>query len=381
MIKEIILKMKNLGIFLFFILFSFYFNQTYTDFNSDSSDPSPNPTYIPDDSLDSIYPDPEPTNPTNGTEPIPKIILLGFEHFKINEKKKINFNVVFRVLRRIAENIFPKKLILTIRIFNGLLRNLEEKDIKTIECPRISKEGENIIKFQCSNETYLDNIKIVSVDKKYSLIDKDGNIINNLTLHSFLTGYANRTMGNIYNQNEALPEFIILENSSKINDEEKFFVMGNISENGNIEDNTEVTLYIDENENGTIKEIPCNLKDEQKYYELQCSPKPPISFHLDNVDGKITKNKYLIVSMNDDVNDYISFPEPTNDIVPKKKDKGLSTGAIVGIVIACVILAIISIVTALLLCRRPAKPPMQTNITKVDIYSNVSKSSQQDISK
>ena len=91
MIKEIILKMKNLGIFLFFILFSFYFNQTYTDFNSDSSDPSPNPTYIPDDSLDSIYPDPEPTNPTNGTEPIPKIILLGFEHFKINEKKKNKF--------------------------------------------------------------------------------------------------------------------------------------------------------------------------------------------------------------------------------------------------------------------------------------------------
>ena len=370
--------MKNLGIFLFFILFSFYFNQTDTDYSDSSASPIWTEPF--DSNIETYYPSIDSTNPINGTEPTPRIILLGFENFK-KEKKKINFNVVFR---RIYGYIFPEKIILTIRIFNRLLRNLEEKEIKTIECPRIINEKDikkDIIKFQCSNETDLDDIKLVSVDKNYSLIDQDGNNIDNLVLQSFLTGYAKRTIGNIYNQNEALPEFIILQNSSKIMDEEKFFVMGNISENGNIEDNTEVTLYIDENENETIKEIPCNLKEGQKHYELQCSPNPPISFHLDNVDGKISKNKYLIVSMNYVENDYISFPEPTNDIVPKKKDKGLSTGAIVGIVIACVILAIISIVTALLLCRRPAKPPMQTNITKVDIYSNVSKSSQQDISK
>ena len=59
----------------------------------------------------------------------------------------------------------------------------------------------------------------------------------------------------------------------------------------------------------------------------------------------------------------------------------MKAGAIVGIVFACVAVAIISTVIALLLCRRPVKPPIQNNITKVDIYSNVSNSSQQDISK
>ena len=163
-------------------------------------------------------------------------------------------------------------------------------------------------------------------------------------------------------------------------DDQQFYVMGNISKIENIKDNAEVTLNIDQNEN--IKEIPCIIKYETqlKYYELECTPKQAISFHLDNVDGKIL-NKALIISMADGANDFINIPFLNNDYGKKSSDKGLSTGAIIGIVIACVAIAIISTLITMLLCRKSVKPPLQNNTTQIDIYSNVSKSSQQNISK
>ena len=55
--------------------------------------------------------------------------------------------------------------------------------------------------------------------------------------------------------------------------------------------NAGVTIYIDENENENIKEIPSIIQYESqlKYYELTCTSKQAISFHLDNIDGKICK--------------------------------------------------------------------------------------------
>ena len=306
--------MKNLWIMLFLILFSFCFNQTDSDLSSDFTDQS---DFSNDYSNNAIAVD-DSTNLINGTdsEPKPRIILLGFENFKIIEKI-IYFNVIFRQIY--GNIIFPHKLKLTIHVFNEKLRNLGE-EINTIECPRDSNDYDHTIKFNCSKETHLDNIIKVSADKNYSLIDKEGNTIDDLVLLQFLSGYANRTIGNIQDQKDELKDFIILQNSTVYSGEKQFFILGNISDNENIKDNTEVTLYIDENENGTIKEIPCIIhkeKNQLQYYELECTPIQGISFHLDNVDGKIL-NKHLIVSMRDGENDYISFPEPKNDFGKKK---------------------------------------------------------------
>ena len=73
-------------------------------------------------------------------------------------------------------------------------------------------------------------------------------------------------------------------------DDQQLYVMAkNNPENENIKDNAGLTLYIDKNEN--IKEIPCIIRYENqlKYYELACILKQAISFHLDNIDGKIGK--------------------------------------------------------------------------------------------
>ena len=149
--------MKNLGILLFLILFSFCFNESDKFFDSWELDyPDDSTLYFQGDSHNLYY------YKAFSNQPKQRIILLGFEKFQIIQKI-IYFNVIFKW---IYGNIFPKILILTIHIFNGNLRNLTE-EIKTIECPRISKDDEDNIKFNCSKETNLDNIIKVSVDKNY----------------------------------------------------------------------------------------------------------------------------------------------------------------------------------------------------------------------
>ena len=68
---------------------------------------------------------------------------------------------------------------------------------------------------------------------------------------------------------------------------------------------------------------------------------------------------------------YIRIPNESSS------GKGLSTGAIVGIIIACAVVENASVIIAILLCRRSAKSSMQTNKTKVfDPYFDLNKNSQ-----
>lgn len=372
--------MKNSGILLFLILFYFCFNQDYL--SSDSNDPSPYTdftNYYFSDSNDpnqyyfSDYID-DSTKQNNSTviEPKPRIILIGFENYQISQNI-IFFNVIFR---RIYGNIFPKYLTITVHIIYEKLRNLDE--VSDLKCPKITEDNEDNMKFSCSVKTTSNNIIKVYADKNYKLLDENGNTYEDL--QTFLTGYANRTIGNIQNQKEQIKEFIILQNSTKAESDKQFDVMGNISENETIKDNTEVSLYFEENE--SVKEIPCIIKKDENHfqYELECTPQQTIAFHLDNVDGTIS-NKTLIISMRDGEDDFvnITIPNNPNNSILKKSSKGLSAGAITGIAIACVLAAIISVIIAILLCRKSPKPPMQNNITQIDIYSNASKTSQQNI--
>ena len=368
--------MKNLSILLLFIFFYFCFKETNMQYSDDLSDST---SYYDSESYSEDYSDfteyfTYSTIPNNSTDyepktPTPRIILIGFERYQIIQKE-ISFNVFFK---RIYGYIFPKILKITLRIISGQLRNLLE-EVQTINCTRFTNETEDNIIFNCSHETDLDNIIKVSVDKNYSLFDENGNTYDNL--QTYITGYANRTMGNIQNEKEGIKDFIVLQNSTFFLNIPQFYVYGNISED--IGDNS-VILNINENENGDIKEIPCFLTktENQLEYKLECSPKQTISFNLDNVDGKMS-NKILIISIADGENDYISIPFPNNDYGKKISSSGLKPGAIVGIVIACVFVAILATIIATLLCSKTVTDPLK-NVNQVDIYSHVSNSSQQNI--
>ena len=298
--------MKNPRILLFFILISFCFINAYDYYDSADSTSifSPDPSPIITISTSFI----DSTIPSNKTEN-PRIILIGFEKFII--KEKINFNVIFR---RIYGTI-PTVLKLTIHIFNGILRNLEEKT-NQIECQKIPSENEDIIRFNCTSDTLLNDITKVSADTKFSLVNENGEIYDGLV---FLSGYANRTIGNIQNEKGPIKEFIILQDSHMDMSDQKFVVLGHIIEKEDIRDSTEAILYVNDNENQKI-EIPCMIEKQNQLntYELECSPKQTISFNLDNVDGTIA-NKNLIISMADGANDFIDIQIPNNDYSKKKK--------------------------------------------------------------
>lgn len=366
--------MKKLEILLLLILVSYCLNEDHTD-HTDYNTEIPKPAVYSDldshsYSINSDYYF-DPSNPSNNTvyEPYTKLFLLGFEKYQFIQKL-ISFNVIFK---KIYGQIFPKKLLITIHIVKGILRNLEEeKETKTVICPRISNDNENNVKFFCSQETIFDSVASISADKNFSLVDENGNTYENLT--SIVTGYANRTMGNVQNEIGPIKDFIILENSIINADETKFNVVGYISGNTYfiIEDN--VTLSISDNEN--IKKIPCFISNnENSNFELECRPEQSISFHIDNVYGAIS-DKNLIISMKDNENDLINISISKNSYEDRKtSDKELTKGAIAGIVIGCVLTVVFLVIICVLLSRRAVKPPI--TMSQFDYYSN--SSSQQKI--
>ena len=355
--------MKNFDILLILILSFYKFNQDSSVDSTDLIDPSN--TYDYSNSFDSSKQfnntDDSPTSPT-------KIILIGFENCKIYNNNNITFNVIFK---RIYGNISPKKLIITLNIFNGMLRNLNE-ETKTIECPNNNKEGDSKkILFICSNVSKLVNITKVSAENNFLLVDADGKSYDKNKLKTFLTDNANKTIENIQKENGTL-DFIILYNSKKIQEEEKFKVIGTIDEQTNNNDNN-VILFIN------TKTIPCTINEiNHKKYDLECPLNESISFKLDNIEGK-KSNQLLIISMSEDEDDTIIFPPLNIDYNNKKyPNRGLSDGAIAAIVIGCVFTVISITIVIMLLRKRKVNPPPKIS-SQVDIYTNVSKSSQQKI--
>ena len=316
----------------------------------------------------------------NNTDAIesPKFILIGFENYNYNyTNKTINFKVLFQ---KISGNIYPVFLNITIHIKYGILRYLEE-DVKTIKCPRVEEVEDNKITFFCSEKTGLYNIIKISADKNMLLIQNNKTTYDNV-LKIFLSGYANRTIENLQNTKKDL-KFVILQNSTVEypDDKNQFSVKGFIP-NKEFKDN-KITLYTNENENEKIKEIPCILDnyDNNNFYYLNCTPKQYISFHIDNAYGTFpNEDRILIISMKNNDKDFIEiYPENEIENINKKApNRGLSDGAIAGIVIGCV-LTIFSIIIVIVLLRgRNVKSPPKLNC-QLDMYSHVSKSSQQNI--
>ena len=356
--------MKIFDTVLILILAFYRFNQQST---SDSTESNEQGDMVENSNIDDTSKQYNNTddNPNKNT----KIILIGFENYKIDNNNNITFNVIFK---RIYGNISPEKLKITLNIFNEMLRNLKEEK-KTIECLiNNANEGSNKIIFNCSFGSELVNITKVSAEKNFSLVNGDGIPYNNNILKALLSVYADRKIDNIQNEKEPL-DFIILYNSTKAQDQEKFDVVGFIDEKINDDDDNNVILFIN------TKNISCTINEiNPKYYDLECPLNESISFKLENIVGQ-KSNQILIISMREGLDDTIVFPPPNTDYNNKKyTNRGLSDGAIAAIVIGCVF-TVISITIVIMLLRKRKVNPRPKISSQVDIYTNVSKSSQQKI--
>ena len=93
----------------------------------------------------------------------------------------------------------------------------------------------------------------------------------------------------------------------------------------------QVTLSLDENGNGNLVNISCDVNDQgNKKYQLVCSSNKKIKAHLEGVMGKTSSDKLLLIHMAD------------------------ANGCCVALIAALV---------AAFLCSRKAKPPIEQTST------------------
>ena len=290
------------------------------------------------------------TNSTETIIPKPRIILLGFGNYK-KVSEDITFNVFFK---RIYTKVYPKYIYLTITLIsNRRLRNLEEK-VEAIRC-EIEDNADNYdLKYNCNYRTELNDITSISVDPKIGF----GNDTDNFTeIDVPITSNVNKDIKNIQNAESDLEKIIILENSNKTQNDEKFFINGEANEKLN---NGPVTLYLEEIGYGGKNNISCILSDiGNNNYELECIPKVSIFARLDNSEGTTFDNKSLLISMLDDKEE-VFFNIPNNKYENKiSSSKGLTGGAIAAIVISCVV-AVFAIVIISIILKMPKNPKTPT---------------------
>lgn len=300
--------------------------------------------------------------------PTPKIILLGFGNF-LSDQSLISFNVFFK---RFYTKIYPLIVYLTIRINtnNTRLRNLEE-EVKTVKCLKIGEDNGNDdnLNYNCQLETSLGNITSISADKNVIFAFDDVNNITDIDIP--FTPNANKASKNIQNEIEGLKTYIILENSTKSenNLNFSFTILGEANEN--LQNGT-ANLFLDSIEDGILKDIPCILNDRgrgDKHYELECKVKDSISGHLNNANVNTSEGQNLIISMKENEDDYISFDIHNNEYDNKQSfRKGLSRGAIVAIIISCSF-AIIAVTIIIFLCNR-VKPVEPFQKSSLEIYGS-----------
>ena len=103
------------------------------------------------------------------------LILLGFNHFKLNSSN-ISFNILFtQILNEIYSNLMKVLLIIN---YNENIRILEEIEI---ECYLKEKNKTNIVSFFCQTEIKNSNIKNVKIIPKFNFNNQTNITIIGLT--------------------------------------------------------------------------------------------------------------------------------------------------------------------------------------------------------
>ena len=279
-----------------------------------------------------------------------KYILVGFDNYQRPQRNIIIFIIYFR---RIF-GIWPRFVIFPIRIlYLGRLRRLDSEE-ENITCTRGSNENDNNMYFNCRAP--------VDENKNISKIS----IVNNFIFHgteseTILSSLANKTMDNIQDQtgDKFQKGLIVLENSVlEQNYKTNFKVTGDATEE--IKDKT-VTLFLDEKEDGNTKNVTCDRANKgNNKYELVCTSNSPVKAHLNGVSGE-TSGKSFLVSMKEGFdNDLVDINSSKNLYNKNSSSRGLTGGAITGIVLACVV-AVAAVTFIIVLCNQNPKPPAQAS--------------------
>jgi len=259
------------------------------------------------------------------------IYLLGFGRY-MKENYKITFRIYFKpnLIYYLGEEI---KFTLIINYLNRLrVLEMEKEEVETVCTQPLDYYDDRII-YDCEAYVTKDkSIKSIISKRDYSY-SQSGNV--------HFIEYSNSINANIAEETE---EYLVnplftLKDGILIKDGYSFTIEGKIEDKGFSEGY--VILILNDIEDR--KKIPCNVENfTDEYYDIKCTLNESLIEASLNRAFCLGKNQNLLINMRR-INQNMSFVINGTTIIDKKSSsssKGLSAGAIIGIILPCVVIII-----------------------------------------
>ena len=309
------------------------------------------------------------------------------------ENKKINFDTFFYLTKENIKSIFFRIMVNytdtnSLRILDDNVKAESDPTNCTINKSSLTGQtgSEKLVEFNCEATTITqkENLDNVELDTDIPMIIFYENGTSETETLSFNKVNFN---GNSSIDAKALQSIKTVSQSGILEDAEVelpvqnnyFKLYGTLNPSNLFSTNDKIPLSILTKTDGKKgqKTFNCTVTQTSPQCELQCDTETqPIKSRIQDMhlsEGITDSNKLLTIKMKNWKNNVTAIETPTeyNGLSYKKSDSsGLSTGAIIGIIVAGVaVLVAVSIVTIVLKSR--TKPPMETlNNNSVTVQSD-----------
>ena len=337
--------------------------------NSDEQTNTGSSTNESDDSDNQTTTDPSTDRQTNGNQEnnssiseLPEKLLLGFDNYTYK-----NDLLSFLAHVRYAEEYYAKE---TIHFILNVTRILKLRNLEVVESDIVCNNTDidskcTVCKYYCSQNITgtLSNVEVI-LNKT-----EDGDIA--LSKYAEITGKSlQKQTGEIIGE-----DFIIISDCNITNETDKIItIKGNSDKKTN---SSNINLYVIDNSNKTIS-VPGQLKfnnSDDKKVEIILNPQRSVVADIDKTIGIIKDDKgkktNIYLNFDKDAKSSVNFTSKGVASI-RRNDKGMSGGAIVGIILPC--FAALLGVTAVAYFygkKKPDVPPSQ-NIVNNTIGVNSS---------
>lgn len=275
---------------------------------------------------------------------VTSLFILGFDKYFDDINNKITkFNCYFIENEEI---LYPKILYLNLSINykNNKNRNLQIKDneIKSKCELNINNEIKNQIKYGCEFDTNGEEISNVIILDKFE---------KSSFIYLFYKDNIQSAKDEIFNKT-----LYILQDATITTSKKEFNITGDLyNAQKQLENKDKIILefYADKDKN-EIKNVTCNIINENKVI-LRCIPEKKFNSNIINGYSNLKNGHLFVIFKNSENQIEIEEPEIFNNTYNKKNSDGLSTGAIIGIVIAVVCVLVAGAVVAVVFLKKKNK--------------------------
>ena len=289
----------------------------------------------------------------------------------IQNKNEFSFFIYFYIYDKLY---YSNTLTFTINLLDlGLLNN---KVSEKVNCFFIQNNN-NIIKYNCSGNI---NGTLINITPNY---DFDFNQDSSLYINDF----GNYSLYNLQKQTGnkySNAEIIVLNNSILSSHNQGFIIEGKINELKYDFDN--ITLKMLDDTTGLEKKFNCtSINKDKNKYQINCQTKDLFTGRINNTLGEIQElnDKYLLIIIDDGNNDFLNKTNQNGTeeeikkikkyIYIKKSSSGLSVGAIVAIIISCIVILFIATIFRIIYHKKQLKMHKYTQSNESESGFNIKK--------